>query len=40
MLQLDVDKLVPVSLDLGRLNDVVDKKVGKKDVYDELVKKI
>ena len=39
MLQLDVDKLVPVSLDLGRLSDVVDKKVGKKDVYDELVKK-
>ena len=38
--KLDVDKLKPVSGDLKKLSDVVEKEVVKKDVYDELVKKV
>ena len=37
--KLDVDKLAPVPTDLSKLSDLVKKKVVKKDVYDELVKK-
>ena len=33
--KLDIDILVPVSIDLSKLNDVV-----KKDVYDKLVAKV
>ena len=35
----DVDKLNPVPVDLKIWSDVVDKKIVKEDVYDELVKK-
>ena len=38
--KLDVDKLLPVPIDLKKLSDVVDKEVVKKDMYDELVKKV
>ena len=37
--KLNVDKLKPVSADLKKLSDIVDKRVAKKYVYDELVKK-
>ena len=37
--QLDIDKLVPVPVDLGKLSDVVKNDV-KKDVYDKLVTKV
>ena len=37
--KLDIDKLVPVSVDLSKLSDVV-KKVLKKDVWDKLVTKV
>ena len=32
--------MAPVPVDLSKLSDVVNKKVVKKDVYDELVKKV
>ena len=38
--KLDVDELKPVSTDFKKLSDVVDKDIVKKDVYDELVKKL
>ena len=36
----DVDKLVPVSIDLSKLNDVVKNYVFKKDVYNAKIKHI
>ena len=36
--KLDVDKLVPVPIDLSKLSDVVKNDVVKKVVYDKLVK--
>ena len=38
--KLDIDKLVPVSLDLSRLSNVVKNNVVKKIVYDKLVAKV
>ena len=38
--KLDVDKLVPVPVDLSKLSDVVKNDVVKKDVYDKLVTKV
>ena len=38
--KLDVDKFVPVPVDLSKLSDVVKNDVVKKDVYNELVKKV
>ena len=38
--QLDIDKLVPVPVDLGKVSDVVKNDVVKKDVYDKLVTKV
>ena len=38
--KLDVDKLVPVPVDLSKLNDRVKKEVVKKTEYNELVKKV
>ena len=38
--KLDIDKLVPVTVDLNKLSDVVNNDVGKKDVYDKLVAKV
>ena len=38
--ELDVDRLKLVPTDLKKLRDAVDKEVVKKDVYDELVKKV
>ena len=38
--KLDIDKLVPVPVDLSKLNDVVKNDVVKKDVYDKLVTKV
>ena len=35
--KLDIDKLVPVPVDLSKLSDVVKNNVIKKDVYDKLV---
>ena len=35
--KLDIDKLVPVTVDLSKLSDVVKNDVVKKDVYDKLV---
>ena len=32
--------MAPVPVDLSKLSDVVNKKVLKKDVYDELLKKV
>ena len=37
--KLDINKLVPVPVDLGKLSDVVKNDVVKKDVYDYLVTK-
>ena len=37
---LDVDKLVPVSVDLSKLSDVVKNDVVKKDVYNAKIKNI
>ena len=36
----DVDKLVPVPVDLSKLSDVVKNHVVKKDVYDKLITKV
>ena len=38
--KLDIDKLVPVPVDLSKLSDVVKTDVAKKDVYDKLVTKV
>ena len=38
--QLDIDKLVPVLVDLSKLSDAVKNDVVKKDVYDKLVAKV
>ena len=38
--KLDIDKLVPVPVDLSKLSDVVKNNVAKKDVYDKLVAKV
>ena len=38
--KLDIDKLVPVSVDLSKLSDVVKNDVVKKTVYDKLVAKV
>ena len=38
--QLDIDKLVPVSVDLSKLSNVVKNEVAKKTLYDELVNKV
>ena len=38
--KLDVDKLVPVPVDLSELSDAVKNDVVKKDVYDKLVAKV
>ena len=40
MHKLDIDKLVPVPVDLSKLSDVVKTDVVKKDVYDKLVTKV
>ena len=37
---LDIDKLVPVPVDLSKLSDVVKNDVVKKIVYDKLVEKV
>ena len=38
--KLDIDKLVPVPVDLCKLSDVVKNDVVKKDVYNKLVAKV
>ena len=38
--KLDIDKLVPVPVDLSKLSDVVKNDVAKKTVYDKLVAKL
>ena len=38
--KLDIDKLVPVPVDLRKLSDVVKNNVVKKDVYNKLVAKV
>ena len=38
--KLDIEKLVPVTVDLNKLSDVVNNDVGKKDAYDKLVAKV
>ena len=38
--KLDIDKLVPVPVDLSKLSNVVKDNVVKKDVYDKLVVKV
>ena len=38
--KLDIDKLVPVPVDLSKLSDVVKNDVAKWDVYDKLVAKV
>ena len=38
--KLDVDKLVPVPVDLSKLSDVVKNDVVKKDVYNAKIKNI
>ena len=38
--KLDVDKLVPVTVDLSKLSDVVKNDVVKKNLYDKLVAKV
>ena len=38
--KLDIDKLVPVSVDLSKLSDVVKNDVVKKDVYEKLITKV
>ena len=38
--ELDIDKLVPVPVDLSKLSNVVKKEVVKKTVYDKLVAKV
>ena len=38
--KLDIDKLVPIPVDLSKLSDVVKNDVVKKDVYNKLVTKV
>ena len=38
--KLDIDKLVPVPVDLSKLSNVVKNEVAKKTVYDKLVAKV
>ena len=38
--KLDIDKLVPVPVDLSKLSDIVKNDVVKKTVYDKLVAKV
>ena len=38
--KLDIEKLVPVTVDLSRLSDVVKNHVVKNTVYDKLVAKV
>ena len=38
--KLDINKLVPVPVDLSKLSDIVKNDVVKKDVYDKLVAKV
>ena len=38
--KLDIDKLVPVPVDLSKLSDVIKNDVVKKDVYEKLVTKV
>ena len=38
--KLDIDKLVPVPVDLSKLSNIVKHDVVKKDVYDKLVAKV
>ena len=38
--KLDIDKLVPVPVDLGKLSDLVKNDVVKKDIFDKLVAKV
>ena len=38
--KLEIDKLVPVPIDLSKLSDVVRNNVVKKTVYDQLVTKV
>ena len=38
--KLDIDKLIPVTVDLSKRNDVVKNDVVKKTVYDKLVAKV
>ena len=38
--KLDIDKLVPVPIDLSKLSDVVKSDVFKKDIYNKLVAKV
>ena len=38
--KVDIDKLVPVPVDLSKLSDVVKNDVVKKDVYNKLVTKV
>ena len=38
--KLDINKLAPVPVDLGKLNDIVKHNVVKKTVYDKLVAKV
>ena len=38
--KLDIDKLVPISVDLSKLSDVLKNDVVKKAVYDKLVAKV
>ena len=37
--KLDIDKLIPVPVDLSKLSDVVKNNDGKKAVYDKVVEK-
>ena len=38
--KLDIDKLVPVPVDLSKLSDVVKNDIVKKTVYDKLAAKV
>ena len=38
--ELDIDKLVPISVDLSKLSDLVKNDVVEKDVYNKLVAKV
>ena len=38
--KLDIDKLVPVPVDLNKLSDVVKNDIVKKTVYDKLAAKV
>ena len=39
-LKLDIDKLIPVSVDMSKLNDAVKIGIVKRTVYDKLVAKL